>query len=262
MKNSNTDLIDYVTGLGDDSLILGQRIAEWCSNAPFLEEDLALTNVALDFLGRAQMFYNYAAERHNAHSSTGNGTDPITADDIAYLRDAREYKNTLIHELPIGDFAYTMARQFLIDSFGVQFMTELVKSSDKTVSGIAAKAIKECRYHLRRSNDWVLRLGDGTQESHERIQTAFNQLWGYTSELFEMTASETALLTANISVDKTVLRDAWLKQVSDTLTQATLELPKDEWQINGGRAGIHTEHLGQVLSELQYLQRAYPGLSW
>ena len=258
MKNSNTALIDYVTGLADDSLILGQRLAEWCSNAPYLEEDLALANVALDFLGRAQMFYNYAAELHNADSSV----DPITADDIAYLRDARQYKNTLIHELPIGDFAYTMARQFLIDSFGMQLMTKLCTSSDKTLAGIAAKAIKECRYHLRRSHDWVLRLGDGTDESHERVQTAFDQLWGYTAELFEMTEAETELLAGNISVDKAQLKDAWLKQVSDTLSEATLELPTDEWTISGGRSGIHTEHLGQILAELQYLQRAYPGLNW
>lgn len=258
MKNSNTALIDYVTGLGDDSLILGQRLAEWCSNAPFLEEDLALTNVALDFLGRAQMFYNYAAELHNADSNA----DPITADDIAYLRDARQYKNTLIHELPIGDFAYTMARQFLIDCFGVQLMTELCKSSDKTVAGIAAKAIKECRYHLRRSNDWVLRLGDGTDESHQRVQTAFDQLWGYTAELFEMTDAETELLAENIAVDKAQLKEAWLKQVTDTLTEATIEVPSDEWAISGGREGIHTEHLGQILAELQYLQRTYPGLNW
>ncbi|MFT5610206.1 MAG: ring-1,2-phenylacetyl-CoA epoxidase subunit PaaC [Arenicella sp.] len=258
MKNSNIALIDYVTGLGDDSLILGQRLSEWCSNGPFLEEDLALANVALDFLGRAQMFYDYAAELHNASSSA----DPITADDIAYLRDAREYKNTLIHELPIGDFAYTMARQFLIDCFGLQLMTELCKSADKSLAGIAAKAIKECRYHLRRSNDWVLRLGDGTGESHERVQNAFDQLWGYTAELFEMTDSETELLTENISVDKVQLKDAWLKQVKDTLAEATLDLPSDEWAISGGRAGIHTEHLGQILAELQYLQRAYPGLTW
>ncbi|MFT5135467.1 MAG: ring-1,2-phenylacetyl-CoA epoxidase subunit PaaC [Arenicella sp.] len=258
MKNSNIALIDYVTGLGDDSLILGQRLSEWCSNGPFLEEDLALANVALDFLGRAQMFYDYAAELHNASSSA----EPITADDIAYLRDAREYKNTLIHELPIGDFAYTMARQFLIDCFGFQLMTELCKSADKSLAGIAAKAIKECRYHLRRSNDWVLRLGDGTGESHERVQNAFDQLWGYTGELFEMTDSETELLTENISVDKAQLKDAWLKQVKDTLTEATLDLPSDEWAISGGRAGIHTEHLGQILAELQYLQRAYPGLNW
>ena len=161
-----------------------------------------------------------------------------------------------------GDFAYTMARQFLIDCFGVQLMTELCKSSDKTVAGIAAKAIKECRYHFRRSNDWVLRLGDGTDESHQRVQTAFDQLWGYTAELFEMTDAETELLTENIAVDKAQLKDAWLKQVTDTLTEATLEVPSDEWAISGGRAGIHTEHLGQILAELQYLQRTYPGLNW
>jgi ring-1,2-phenylacetyl-CoA epoxidase subunit PaaC len=258
VTNDQQALLDYVTGLGDDALILGQRLAEWCSNGPFLEEDLALSNVALDILGRAQMFYDYAAEIHNAASPEA----PITTDDIAYLRDARQYTNTLIQELPIGDFAYTMARQFIIDSVGVQFMQALTQSSDKTLSAIAGKAIKESHYHLRRSRDWVIRLGDGTDESHQRIQSAFDQLWGYTDELFQMTDGETSLLASGVSVDKAALLSAWHSEVENTFTEATLTIPTDEWRISGGRNGVHTEHLGQVLAELQYLQRAYPGLSW
>ena len=259
--NSNNDdsaLIDYVIGLADDSLILGQRLSEWCSNGPFLEEDLALSNVALDFLGRAQMFYNYAAELLSAQSPK----KPVTADDLAFLRNAREYKNTLINELPIGDFGHTLARQFIIDSYGVLFMQALTKSSDETLAAIAAKAIKESTYHLRRSRDWVIRLGDGTEQSHQRIQDAFDQLWGYTSELFEMTDNETNLLSAGVSIDKTQLEAQWLSSFKDTLDEATLSVPTDEWRISGGRKGIHTEHLGQILAELQYLQRAYPGVSW
>ena len=256
-KDNKTDLANhlnnYVIGLADDSLILGQRLSEWCSNGPFLEEDLALSNVALDFLGRAQMLYNYAADLEGEQTS---------ADDLAFLRDAREYKNNLINELPIGDFGYTIARQFILDSYGVLFMQALTDSSDATLAAIAAKAIKESTYHLRRSRDWVLRLGDGTEESHQRIQDAFDQLWGYTAELFEMTDSETALLSTGVSVDKAQLQARWLSSVKQTLDEATLSIPTDEWSISGGRSGIHTEHLGQILAELQYLQRAYPGVSW
>ena len=258
MATENKALIDFVTGLGDDSLILGQRLSEWCSKGPFLEEDLALTNVALDFLGRTQMFYGYAADLQNSDSDEPG----ISADDIAYLRDARDYKNNLIHELPVGDFAYTIARQFLVDCFGGLYMDALSRSSDKTLSAIAAKANKESKYHLRRSRDWVLRLGDGTEESHNRIQHAFDKLWGYTGELFEMTVSETSLLEGNVSVDKSSLVDAWQDMVEDALEEATLTVPTDEWRISGGRDGIHTEYLGQILAELQYLQRTYPGLSW
>ena len=258
MSNTQKILAEYVIAMADDSLILGQRLAEWCSNAPFLEEDLALSNVALDFLGRAQMLYDYTAQLQNSK----NSTDPISVDDLAFLRDAREFKNTLLHELPIGDFAHTMARQYLLDSFGMHYMQALTQSSDQTLAAIAEKSIKESRYHLRRSYEWILRLGDGTEESHQRIQTAFDQLWGYTAELFEMSDAETALIEAGISVNKTAFKDKWLAQVSATLKEATLTLPEDDWQVSGGRQGIHTEHLGELLAEMQHLQRAYPGLQW
>jgi ring-1,2-phenylacetyl-CoA epoxidase subunit PaaC len=247
------DLVDYTIALGDDSLTLGHRLSEWSSNATFLEEDLALSNVALDFIGRARMFYSYACEVEGAGRSE---------DDIAYLRDCRDYRNLLICELPIGDFADTMARQFVIDVYEVSFYSALMKSADETLAAIAAKAIKESRYHLRRSEEWVKRLGDGTEESHHRIQRAFDTVWGYTHELFEVDEAEQGLIDAGIAVDRPALKAGWERQVQEALIEATLESPDDEWSIRGGRDGMHTEHLGYLLAELQFIQRAYPGLEW
>ncbi len=179
MEAQQQALLAYCIALGDDALTLGHRLSEWCSNGPFMEEDLALTNVALDFIGRARMFYTHAAEIEGK----GRGED-----DFAYLRDCREYRNFLINELPNGDFAFTMARQLMVDAFDVGFFTALTQSSDPNLAAIAAKSIKESRYHLRRSEDWIIRLGDGTDESHQRVQNAFDQLWGYAAEMFEMSA--------------------------------------------------------------------------
>ncbi len=250
---SNQDIGNYAIALGDDSLTLGHRLSEWSSNAPFLEEDLALSNVALDFIGRAMMFYSYAGEAEDAGRSE---------DDIAYLRDCREYRNLLICELPIGDFADTTARQFLVDVYDVGFYTELMKSADETLAAIAAKAIKESRYHLRRSEEWVKRLGDGTGESHDRIQRAFNNVWGYTHELFEVDTMEQSLINAGIAVDRPALKADWERYVQSVLNEATLETPDGQWSVRGGREGMHTEHLGYLLAELQFMQRAYPGLEW
>jgi ring-1,2-phenylacetyl-CoA epoxidase subunit PaaC len=249
----NTALVDYAIGLADDALTLGHRLSEWCRNGPFLEEDLALANVALDFIGRARMFYTYAGEIE------GKGR---SEDDIAYHRDCREYTNLLINELPIGDFGHTMARQFLIDVFDVEFFAALTRSADETLAAIAAKAIKESRYHLRRSQDWVIRLGDGTVESHERIQRGFDRVWGFSHELFAMNAAEQSLADAGIAVDRAALKSAWDKKVDAVLAEATLIRPAGDWVVQGGRDGIHTEHLGYLLAELQFVQRAYPGLQW
>lgn len=246
-------LLDYCIALGDDSLTLGHRLSEWCSNGPFLEEDLALTNVALDFIGRARMFYSHAAELEGK----GRGED-----DYAYLRDCREYRNYLINELPNGDFAFTMARQLMVDVFDVAFFGELARSNDPNLAAIAAKAVKESRYHLRRSEDWIKRLGDGTIESHRRVQDAFNQLWGYAAEMFEMSAEEQQLCEAGIAIDRTALKAGWTASVQGILKEATLETPAGDWSIGGGRDGMHTEHLGYLLAEMQFLQRAYPGLQW
>jgi ring-1,2-phenylacetyl-CoA epoxidase subunit PaaC len=247
------DLLEYVTALGDDALVLGQRLSEWCSRGPFLEEDLALANVALDFIGRARMFFSYAAELE------GKGRDE---DQIAYLRDCRDYRNLLICELPRGDFAFTTARQFMLDAFYLVFLERLQASGDATLAAIAGKAIKESRYHFRRSRDWVLRLGDGTEESHARIRRAFDELWGYGAELFGMTAAETRLAAAGVAVDRSALREPWEALVRPVLAEATLDVPTVSWKVGGGRDGVHTEHLGHLLSELQFLQRTYPGLAW
>lgn len=243
----------YAVRLGDDALVLGHRLSEWCSNGPFLEEDLALTNVALDFIGRARMFYGYAAQL------TGGG---CTEDSFAYARDCREFGNLLIHELPRGDFAFSMARQYLVDEYNLLFMERLLLSADATLAAIAGKALKETRYHQRRSRDWMLRLGDGTAESRGRLQTALHELWGYTPELFELDALEQGLVDAGIAVDSAALRPAWDKAVSATCAAATIDLPESDWSVTGGRQGLHTESLGHLLSELQFMQRAYPGLQW
>lgn len=252
-NNANEAVLQYAVRLGDDALILGHRLSEWCSNAPFLEEDLALTNVALDYIGRARMFYSYAAEL------SGDGR---SEDSFAYLRDCREFTNLLLHELPRGDFAFTMARQYLVDEYALAFMQALQDSTDPRLAGIAAKAVKESTYHLRRSRDWVLRLGDGTEESHRRLQSAVDDLWGYTDELFEPDALETGLVKAGIAVDSAALRPAWDAAVRATLEEATITVPAGDWSVRGGRQGIHTESLGHLLSELQFMQRAYPGLQW
>ncbi|RKZ03927.1 phenylacetate-CoA oxygenase subunit PaaI, partial [Candidatus Fermentibacteria bacterium] len=176
--------------------------------------------------------------------------------------DCREYRNLLICELPIGDFADTMARQFLVDVYDVGFYTELMKSADETLAAIAGKAIKESRYHLRRSEEWVKRLGDGTGESHDRLQRAFNDLWGYTHELFEVDKTEQSLINAGIAVNRPALKADWERYVQSVLKEATLDTPDGQWSIRGGREGMHTEHLGYLLAELQFMQRAYPGLEW
>jgi len=253
MDTRQKPLLNYCIALGDDSLMLGHRLSEWCRNGPFLEEDLALTNVALDFIGRARLFYTYAAEVEGR----GRGED-----DIAYLRDCREYRNLLINELPNGDFAFTMARQLMVDAFDMAFFTRLMQSGDQMLAAIAAKAIKESRYHLRRSQDWIIRLGDGTRESHQRTQNAFNQLWGYTAEMFETPDAEQQLVETGIAVNRNTLKADWTTTVHAVLKQATLDIPADDWAIGGGRDGQHTEHLGYLLAELQYLQRTYPGQQW
>jgi len=252
-KVNTANVVRYCLSLGDDSLILGHRLSEWCSNAAFLEEDLALTNVALDFLGRAHLFYSHAAELEG---------DGKTEDDYAFLRDCREYQNLLINELPNGDFAFTMARQFMIDVLDVGFFTVLSQSKDNILAAIAAKALKESQYHLRRSEEWIKRLGDGTDESHQRVQAAFEQLWNYRDELFDMPDEEKALAAEGIAVDRSTLRAVWEAKVHSVLEQATLSIPETGNAIGGGREGIHTEHLGFLLAEMQFMQRAYPGLQW
>lgn len=249
----NDRILEYTTRLGDDSLVLGHRLSEWCSNAPFLEEDLALINVALDYIGRARMYYGYAAEL------AGNGK---TEDDFAYMRDQRDFSNLLINELPKGDFACTMIRQLFVDVFNSLYLPRLAESKDERLAAIAAKAIKETRYHLRRSHEWALRFGLGTDESRERAQRAIEELWGYTHEMFELDELEQELVAAGIGVDSSALKEEWQRQVTAILDEAELQVPTGEWAVRGGREGYHTENLGQLLNEMQSVHRAYPGLEW
>ena len=244
---------EYAVRLGDDALILGHRLSEWCRNAPFLEEDLALSNVALDFIGRARMFYAYAAELSD---------QDVTEDTFAYQRDCRDFKNHLIHELPRGDFAFTMVRQYFVDVYSLAFMTSLLQSNDSRLAAIAGKAIKESEYHLRRSEEWMMRLGDSTQESHRRLQSAVDELWRFTGELFDQDSHERELVADGVAVDTRALEADWNQTITATMSKISIEIPKDELQVTGGREGKHTEFLGFLLSELQFLQRAYPGLEW
>ncbi len=246
-------LTRYVVQLGDDALIMGHRLSEWMSRAPFLEEDIALSNVALDFVGRARLFYQYGAELEGGE---------VTENTFAYQRDVRDFTNLLLCELPRGDFAFTLSRQFLYDAFSLPFTQALCKSTDSRLAAIAAKAEKESRYHLRRSRDWMLRLGDGTAESHERCQNALEQLWIYTDEMFERDALLDGLIASGIAVDPASLRLTWLETVTETLHAATLTLPEPQGGVTGGREGIHTDDLGFLLAEMQFMQRAYPGLQW
>ena len=245
------EISQYAVRLGDDALITAQRLCEWSSRAPTLEEDLALANVGLDYLGRARMCYSYAGELLGK-----------TEDQLAYLRDAREFENAMIVELPCGDFAFTMVRQYLLDEFELRFFTALANSTDARLAAIAQKTVKEVTYHLRRSWEWMKRLGMGTTESNDRSQQALDELWGYVDELFEMDALEKALMTSGVAVDKATLRADWDAVVKATLLAVGLSLPSHDWQVRGGRSGVHTEHLGHLLTELQFLQRAYPGLAW
>lgn len=243
----------YALRLGDHALILGHRLSEWCSRGPILEEDLALTNIALDEIGRAQAFLTYAGELENKGRSE---------DDLAYKRGEREFYNYLITELPNGDFAYTIARQLLVSAFDLLFFEALSHSNDTTLAGIAAKTIKEVRYHFTHARDWCLRLGKGTAFSHDKLQQAFKALWMYTGEFFEMTETDNALLSEGISVDTAALRETWMDTVNQVLTVATIQLPMADYMQTGSAKGIHTEHLGHILSEMQYLQRAYPDATW
>lgn len=246
-------LFNYLLRLGDNAAILGHKLSEWCGHGPELEEDIAVINTALDLLGHARSLYTYAAEVE------GKGR---TEDDLAFLRIEREYKNALICELPNGHYGDTIARQFLFDQFNYLLFSELVNSKDETVAAIAAKAIKEIRYHLRRSMEWTLRLGDGTEESHKKIQESFNDLWSYTGDLFVEDESDAVIVAAGIGPDLKTILPIWRENVKTVLAEATLEMPEDGWMHSGSKSGRHTEHMGHILSELQYMQRAYPGCEW
>jgi ring-1,2-phenylacetyl-CoA epoxidase subunit PaaC len=250
---TNSALYSYLLGMADDALILGQRTSEWCSRGPFLEEDIALSNVALDYIGRARMFYQYAAEVEGLGRSE---------DDLAYFRDERDFSNLLINELPNFDFAFSIVRQYFLDVHACLYLQHLSLSTDQRLAAIASKAIKESRYHLKRSRTWVLQLGQGTEESQRRMQSAIDELWGYTPEMFMMTEPETALLAQGIAVNREDLIMQWNNSVTVDLQASNLQVPDQQWQVVGGRKGQHSEHLGHLLSQMQILQRSYPGLKW
>jgi len=238
---------------GDDALILGQRLSEWCGHSPFLEEDIAMANTALDHIGRARMLLTHAGRLE------GRGRDE---DALAYLRGEREFRNALICELPVGDYGFTLMRQYLLDVFHHALFDALTASCDPELAGIAGKAVKEAAYHVRRSGDWVVRLGDGTAESHRRVQVALNELWAYTGELFVADAVEQAMSEAGIAPDLGRIAAHWQDEVQALLARATLTAPHDDWQAGGGREGLHTEHMGRLLAEMQSVPRAYPGQAW
>ncbi len=243
----------YCLRLGDNALILSHRLSEWSSNAPLLEEDLALTNFALDLIGRAQGLLKYAGELE------GQGR---TDDDLAYRRAERHFYNNLITELPNGDFAQTIVRQFFVSVFECYLFEALQHSKDETIAAIAAKTLKEVRYHRAHAEDWMIRLGDGSEESHERMQNAVNYLWMFTGELFEMDETDKLLIEAGIATDLESIRPKWMGCVAKVLNEATLLIPGDSYMQTGSRKGIHTEYLGHILTEMQYLQRAYPDARW
>jgi ring-1,2-phenylacetyl-CoA epoxidase subunit PaaC len=250
---ADAPLVQYALRLADNALVLGHRLSEWCGHAPMLEEDIALANMALDLIGQARLLYAYAAEVE------GEGRDE---DQLAYLRDAGQYRNLLLTEQPNGDFAFTIARQSLYSAFVVPFWRALAGSRDETLAAIAAKAEKETAYHLRHCAEWLIRLGDGTAESHTRAQDALDELWPYTGELFEADAVERGLIERGVAVDPQALRAEWDETVETVLAEAMLRRPADGWMQSGGRSGRHSEHLGHLLAELQFLQRAYPGAKW
>jgi ring-1,2-phenylacetyl-CoA epoxidase subunit PaaC len=250
---SQDPLFEYLLRLGDNSLILGHRLSEWSGHAPVLEEELALGNIALDLIGQTQLWLSLAGEVE------GKGRD---ADKLAFLRDAGGYRNVLLVEQPNGDFARTMTRQFFFDTWHYLLLQGLTQSTDTRIADIAGKSLKEVAYHAERSRDWVVRLGDGTEESHRRMQRAIDDLWVYTGELFEMDEIDRTLLTQGLAIDLAALRQPWSEHVGRTLEEATLEQPKQGWAQRGGKRGVHSEHLGYLLAEMQFLQRAYPNATW
>jgi ring-1,2-phenylacetyl-CoA epoxidase subunit PaaC len=250
---SDNATFEYLLRLADDRLVLGHRLSEWCGHAPILEEDIALANIALDLVGQASMLLKLAGEIE------GKGR---SEDTLAYFRDAIEVRNAQLVELPNGDFAATIVRQFLFDAWDVLVLDRLTSASNESLAGIAAKALKEAKYHLRHSAEWVRMLGDGTPESHARAQRAVDDLWPYTTELFLTDDVDRSAVAAGIGADVEALRPRWRETVDRVMAEATLTIPKDGFTPRGGRIGRHTEHLGRMLADMQSLARAHPGASW
>jgi ring-1,2-phenylacetyl-CoA epoxidase subunit PaaC len=253
IRVTETPRVLYALRRADDALILGHRLSEWTGHAPMLEEELALPNIALDLIGQARTLYAHAA----ACEGAGRGED-----EYAYLRDAPQYRNLLLVEQPNGDFAQTIVRQVLYSAFADPYWRAMTGSADPTLAAIAAKAEKESAYHLRHASEWLIRLGDGTAESHRRAAAALEALWPFTGEMFEADAAEQALQAEGAVIDPASLRPAWDATLARVLEEATLARPAGTWMQRGGRSGRHSEHLGHLLAEMQHLQRSYPGATW
>jgi ring-1,2-phenylacetyl-CoA epoxidase subunit PaaC len=258
---TDSDIFDYLLRLGDSDLVLAQRLGEWVGKGPVLEEDIALANVGLDLLGQARLWLSYAGEVEARFRGRGRSED-----ELAFLRDGAAFRNVQLVEQPNGDYADTTARQFYFDHAHLLLLRALARSRDERIAAIAAKAAKEVQYHVERSTDWVIRLGDGTDESHARMQRAIDDLWPYTGELFAADELDAVLADAAIAPDPASLRDAWQAAIAAALDEATLTLPAIGWMHGAhgrdGKHGVHTEHLGHLLAEIQFLQRAYPGAQW
>ena len=248
-----TELTKYLLHLADTTLILSQRNSEWCGHGPVLEQDIAITNISLDLLGQSRNFYQYAADLINQSTAS----TPSTEDSLAYLRTEREFKNLLLAELPNGDWGQTILRQYLFSQYHYLLFEKLQQHTDAHLAGICAKALKEIKYHVRWSSEWVIRLGDGTEESHQRMLNAIDEIWSYSGELFIPVAYESVS-----TVDFAALQKEWMEKVMAVFTEATLPVPVNTFMHTGGKEGKHTEHLGFILTELQYVQRAYPNSEW
>jgi ring-1,2-phenylacetyl-CoA epoxidase subunit PaaC len=250
---SENPRFEYLLRLADNALVSGQRLGEWVTKAPELEEEMALANFALDYVGQARMLFSYAAEVE------GKGRDE---DQLAFLRDQIDFRNILLVEQPNGDFGQTIARQFLFLSAYQFLLDALTRSSDQRLAEIAARAVKEVRYQLRHTRQWLIRLGDGTDESQRRMQAGIDGLWRYTGEMFAGDEIDAWAVQEGVGPDPASLHAAWLEYVQAALAEANLTMPADEWMDGGGKRGRHSEHLGYLLAEMQYLQRAYPGAKW
>lgn len=269
-------LLDYTLRLADNALIIGHRLSEWCGHAPILEQDIAMTNIALDHLGQARSFYQYAAQQVNEMAANAkqeifsdntlqqkiNKGEKVDEDDLAYLRDAWDFRNVLLVEQPNKDWAYTVIRSFFYDTFNYFFYSALLQSKDETFAAIAEKSLKEVSYHRKWSSEWVIRLGDGTSESHDKIQTALDDMWMFTDELFAMDETDNQMLSKGIGVDLQQVKKQWSAYISGIFDEATIDAPDNAWMQAGGKEGRHSEHLGFILAELQFMQRAYPGMEW
>lgn len=271
--------IQYIIHLADNALILGHRNSEWCGHGPILEQDIAISNIALDLIGQARMLYQHAATLINEYHANQNHNadqnfllsvkgalapgEPVTEDSLAYLRDVTDFRNNLLAEQPNGDWAMTITRQFFMSLYQLYLYDKLQSCSDKELSAIASKSLKEVTYHVKWSSEWMIRLGDGTEESRRRITDAIDFLWPFTGELFQSVAYETAGIEHGWAADPEVLKERWVKHVATIMEEATLEMPVfRSWHQSGGKTGRHTEHLGFILAEMQFLQRAYPASEW